>query len=474
MYIFRNQEKSNIKPIILELDSIKTSYQQKNNIILYNQSQNKLKDKVREIVKFFNFKDYNSLSNFIKFHRNKFPHLINIDSYIKFAVDIFFDPSKVIYNQISKINTFNSRSLVSKLQNQIINDQRFNKWFRDLNEIDNESLRFRIGKLQIENNHFEYDSLYNLVYHSNSDLNSVSPSISNRYEISEISTTTKLSDFIINKIIGYSLEYIDDMDDLYTNSHSKFIQYQQTCCLNIPINTQFLRFSMVSKQFHRVISKLLSNIYFEWVESPISLNNNKFNLIKDPPLYFDYDSIKFIPFNRGTDYANHILSRVETFTLDTDEFDYSTSGAIHRDLGDVFNGLVVNKIQYRKSILSENYLLYPPPMPNLKNILVYGYHGYTSNYSRLLGHILMTTPNTGDHGVHLFSVRISRDFNHNPSFNLDPTRMLDIFSEFIEEIKIYNINIDVFTNDKTLLEILEETLVVQKEYNDIYKYLKNK
>ncbi|EAL73657.1 hypothetical protein DDB_G0268408 [Dictyostelium discoideum AX4] len=58
------------------------------------------------------------------------------------------------------------------------------------------------------------------------------------------------------------------------------------------------------------------------MKSIIQFNNDsEFSLIKQPPLYFDYQSIRLIPYSSSIEYVKLLFSRVESFYIRTDEYD---------------------------------------------------------------------------------------------------------------------------------------------------------
>ncbi|KAK5576151.1 hypothetical protein RB653_007292 [Dictyostelium firmibasis] len=102
-----------------------------------------------------------------------------------------------------------------------------------------------------------------------------------------------ISDIIVEKIVRDSLRYCGDGMD------------------KVIINYNLLSFALVSKQFFKVLSKILNDGYFEWNKSMIQFNDSEFNLIKQPPLHFDYDSIRLIPYSINKEYLELLFSRVQ-------------------------------------------------------------------------------------------------------------------------------------------------------------------
>ncbi|KAM9962337.1 hypothetical protein ACTFIR_005245 [Dictyostelium discoideum] len=313
-----------------------------------------------------------SINYFNKYHKNKYFHYFDKKGYIDFILNIFFDNSFNVFKKIT--NTIKFSYFKYKLYKKLLIDKRFNKWFIDLYENDNDQLKKRLTIMEeeFELSPYQYDinRLHDIVYKNIKDR------ILDSFEIfgtSEIVHTTRYSDW---KIIRDSLWYIDDRMD------------------KVIINDNLLSFALVSKQFFKVLSKILNNEYFEWKKSMIQFDNDsQFSLIKQPPLYFDYNSIRLIPYSSSRQFVELLFSRIESFYLKTDEYDIILSDSTLRKFKFCCcpNNKVFNEDKaYRNDINSSGYLIYPPPMPSLQSITVDEYYGvYSSNYQDLFTNILI-------------------------------------------------------------------------------------
>ncbi|KAN0055809.1 hypothetical protein ACTA71_011696 [Dictyostelium dimigraforme] len=329
---------------------------------------------------------------FNEYHNNKYFHYFDKKGYIDFILNIFFDSSFQVFSRIRE--TINSNYFKYKLYKKIINDKRFKDWFKNLYENHRDQLEKR---LKLMKNNFSPSSKYNYYYgmytlysfvYNGKKVEYGIPSwyFSNpyidgsrynrsreikHYEFSNNSKmkTYKFSDIVIEKMVKDSLFYIAGRMD-------KVIR-----------NRNILSFALVSKQFFKVLSRILNNGYFEWKKSMINFNNtSEFNLIKQPPLYFDYNSIRLIPYSSSIRYLELLFSRVQSFYIKSDEEDSLTQYYTKRS----FKGVLMQKGRFQEDIRSDGYLIYPPPMPSLQSITIDNLFGLTSNYSDLFKHILIS------------------------------------------------------------------------------------
>ncbi|EFA84236.1 hypothetical protein PPL_03313 [Heterostelium album PN500] len=106
--------------------------------------------------------------------------------------------------------------------------------------------------------------------------------------------------------------------------------------------------------------------------------DNEYSLIKSPPLFFDYESIKFIRYDDSAEQITQFFSRVELFHIKSDEYDVKIN-VFSRKYINVSNDDSYEDF-YRYMITSDLYFTYLPPMPNLKNIFLHEYYGYERSH----------------------------------------------------------------------------------------------
>ncbi|KAK5576150.1 hypothetical protein RB653_007291 [Dictyostelium firmibasis] len=324
-----------------------------------------------------------SIVFFNEYHKYKKIYYLDTKGYKNFIFNVFFDTSFKVFNNITDSNFFDP-----PLYREIIKDKRFNNWFKDLYENDRDQLEKRLFIMKemitnINDSLKQYDIAHfcEIVYHGveprvfQSDLleytycyysdyrkyysdssNNNNHNLENKAPIVMERRSFIISDIIVEKIVRDSLWYVDDRMD------------------KVIINYNLLSFALVSKQFFKVLSKILNDGYFEWNKSMIQFNDSEFSLIKQPPLYFDYNSIRLIPYSSNKEYLELLFSRVQSFYIKIDEYDPLQNW----------------EKNYREDIKSSGYLTYPPPMPSLQSITIDEFYGVTENYGDLFRDILIT------------------------------------------------------------------------------------
>ncbi|EFA79789.1 hypothetical protein PPL_06608 [Heterostelium album PN500] len=467
--------------------SRKRSYQESNEIFVLEE-QSKDKDRKPIIIEDIDFDDLNSLINFnrvyhlyyqclenrddktrsqcvrffVDYHKWKFLHYFDVEGYTKFIVDVFFDPSlDVIIYVFNNMLSFKSatKSLIKDISNRITND------IRQL-EIDNNQLKkrfdiytecclFRIkkikskdhNKLGMVNNNNNIENIVNTrekeIGNGDSSNSMTKEKVSNRI----------ISDLLVDRIISFSLRE----DQVQYGEKRYQIEKEE-------LNNKFiLNFALVSKQFFRVASKKMNDNYhnmFGYVNV-----DNEYSLIKSPPLFFDYESIKFIRYDDSAEQITQFFSRVELFHIKSDEYDVKINGAFSREYINVSNDNSYEDF-YSDVITCDGYLTYLPPMPNLKNIFVHEYFGYQSNYSSFLISIFENTPNVDGHGIESFYINIKKDWNSTPDDNnldfLQP--LLSLHSKTLKSVTLEYYHI-YREGGRNLLSSLKKMLPTIKQYN---------
>ncbi|KAM9944113.1 hypothetical protein ACTFIT_008700 [Dictyostelium discoideum] len=445
------------------------------------------------ILKIFNDNKENekikikSINYFNKYHKNKYFHYFDKKGYIDFILNIFFDNSFNVFKKIT--NTIKFSYFKYKLYKKLLIDKRFNKWFIDLYENDNDQLKNRLAIMEeeFELSPYQYDinRLHDIVYKNIKDRildgfesfgyysdgstysnreNRNSNNNNNHFTINkEQMKSFILPDIVIEKIIRDSLWYIDDRMD------------------KVIINDNLLSFALVSKQFFKVLSKILNNEYFEWKKSMIQFDNDsQFSLIKQPPLYFDYNSIRLIPYSSSRQFVELLFSRIESFYLKTDEYDIILSDSTLRKFKFCCcpNNKVFNEDKtYRHDINSSGYLIYPPPMPSLQSITIDEYYGvYSSNYQDLFTNILIENFKNikindnscaddggggGSSGVKRFSIGFYIDWNR------DMKNETDFLKPFLEHHlnSLEKVVIDCYHNRLKIFNRLKSSINNQSKNN---------
>ncbi|EFA83537.1 hypothetical protein PPL_02602 [Heterostelium album PN500] len=246
---------------------------------------------------------------------DSFVHYFDEVGFSKFVVDVFFDRSNKVFDHSS----------MSRLYTD------FNDWFKRLNQDDNVQLKFRIDTYryifkfrttEITNNSFNYFYLYQLVYENNSSdseddnniiyVNNDNSNISNNH--------FKFSDIIMEKIISFCFD----------------MEQRPRCVANYSYNVlefdrghDLFKFSFVCKRVFQIIVKQLKNQNVRWHNQ--YKFNNEYSLMKQPPLYFDYKKISSFKHDKGVEYTRQFTSRVETFLIESDEYDATINSRVIRN-----------------------------------------------------------------------------------------------------------------------------------------------
>ncbi|EFA79793.1 hypothetical protein PPL_06612 [Heterostelium album PN500] len=260
--------------------------------------------------------------------------------------------------------------------------------------------------------------------------------------------------FIVDLFFDPSLDVFNNMTSFKCRIHKSLV---------------ILNFALVSKQFFRITSKKINNSYhniFGYANF-----DHEYSLIKSPPLFFDYESIKFIRYSESTDRIIDFFSRVELFHIKSDEYDSRINDGVSRryiyyDSFKPSDNSSSDESLYRDVINRDGYLTHLPPFPNLKNIFVHQYYGYRRNYSLFLISIFENTPNVDGHGIESFYIRINKDWNRSPDYsNMDFLQpLLSLHSKTLKSVTLEYYD---FYNDDApqLLSILKERLPTIKQYN---------
>ncbi|EAL73647.1 hypothetical protein DDB_G0268388 [Dictyostelium discoideum AX4] len=376
-----------------------------------------------------------AVNYFNSYHRFKFFHYFDKKGYMNFILNIFFDSSFNIFSKIEDIDESNYHSIYfhNKLYLKIIRDKKFKDWFKNLYENDRDKLDKRLfimSEFFKKKEYYNIDNLLSIAY-SDHDYHDGGGGGGGGGEIVETFTQ------IFKKIVRESLSYADNI-----------IAYD-----DVILNYNLLSYALVCKQFFRVLSKILNNEYFDWNKPLIHLNNiTEFSLIKQPPLFFNYESIRLIPYSSSREYIELLFSRVESFYIESDEYDSTTNCGISRDIKGYGDDEDEDEDEYlylyQVSIQSSRYLIYPPPMPSLQSITIDHYYGFKRNYKDLFQHILITNFKTlknlvndngcGGGGIKRFSIRFCTDWNGCPTNqNIKFIKnILEFHSNSLEKIRI--------------------------------------
>ncbi|EFA84986.1 hypothetical protein PPL_01980 [Heterostelium album PN500] len=290
---------------------------------------------------------------------------------------------------------------------------------------------------------FSYKKLCDIVYNDKllemiEYYNNKRNTISHTSKILNINNSTiVLPDILLDKIVTYAIPFDRDFSGGAFSIRMKMFAKHSHHLIDA---VNLLNYALVSKKLFQYVSKFIkSNSHFSWNGY---LNfNSEFSLVRSEPSFFNYESIKYIPYDHGVDYANRLMSRVDTFAIVSDEIDYSVKGMVSRDSmfddKDLYDYETFEE-EYRDAIISQGYLVYPPAMPNLKDIFVLNYYGYSSNYSDLLSNIFSQTPNGDGHGIERFYIKIVKDWKSSPRFSnlgfLGP--LLKFHSKTLKSIRI--------------------------------------
>ncbi|EFA86576.1 hypothetical protein PPL_00377 [Heterostelium album PN500] len=359
---------------------------------------------------------------FIKYYEYKFLHYIDEEGFTKFIVDVFFDPSINVFNNMSLYNCGDNISLIQDIYKRIINDK------RNRIEVYQECCNFKCIPEQYLDFNF-YDFYNRLLTNDDTNINENQNTIVNQNELEK-----------------------NDDDDNNNNNNSN----------NNYDNSNEENYTALVKSF------ILPEIFYYNITRHINLES-KYSLIKSPPLFFDYESINFFKYGESTERTNQMFSRVQVFHIKSDEYDSNTNDGVRRHYFRDNNSFFTQDDEhyYRVSISKNRYLTQLPPMPQLKHISITDYHGYTGNYSSFLKKILESTPNGDGHGIESFYINIDKDWNDCPDYsNLNfLLPLLSLHSKTLKSVVISYDDSCKYGDVITLLEILKETLSTMKQYN---------
>ncbi|EAL73648.1 hypothetical protein DDB_G0268390 [Dictyostelium discoideum AX4] len=324
---------------------------------------------------------------------------------------------------------------------------RFKNWFKNLYENDMDRLERILATMKTRSvltKHYEIDTLHSIAYgennnkNNNNNNNNNNSSINNKNnshncsEDSSVHLQMKnfyLPDIIINEIVRNYLFEDERMDD-------GFIK-----------NDNLLLLALVSKQFFKVLLKILNILNNECIEwkACIYLNNKEFNIYRNSFFHFNYELVKSIPYSSSREYLELLFSRVQSFYIKTDEHDIESYDGLSRDLEfpEYRCGVDIRKYHddydtYKEGIVSSGYLIsLPPMMQSLQSLSIHSFYGYSSNYENFLKDILIknfkTTKldNGGDGGdgscgggcggcggIKNFSIHFCNDWKGEPDYDL--------------------------------------------------------
>ncbi|EFA79621.1 hypothetical protein PPL_07480 [Heterostelium album PN500] len=415
---------------------------------------------------------------FVEYHRYKFIHYYDVQGYIKFIVDVFFDPSFNVFDNMSSFYCGDHITTLQDIYNRIINDKRKLKGDQlkkrikiykgccafdhadfldyDYKDFYNKVLLKSNNEITTKTNIIEWDSQMEIV--NSSGLDFVCSTVNTQ-------STCILPDIVLERIIPYSLKAND------RNQVIKYYNEKSVYGVEYHIDSKLLLdYALVSKQFFKVVSKKITNSYYNLI-GYVNLES-EYSLINSPPLFFDYNSIKYIKYGESTDRINQLFSRVETFHIKSDEYDSRCTNDIYLEreylVDECFDDSDLDL--YRDAIQMMEYLVYIPAMPNLKRVNVTGYYGYDINYNALLISIITNTPNGNGHGIEQFKIDINKDWNHRPDYSyidfLEP--LLRLHSDTLKSIEINHHDCDNDEDMVGLLRILKKLVTTMKQHSHAF------
>ncbi|EFA79614.1 hypothetical protein PPL_07473 [Heterostelium album PN500] len=313
-----------------------------------------------------------------------------------------------------------------------------------------------MASLKFDSDDFYYKILNNDNENESTDQEQIIQNDDKHLEKNTISvvSTCILSDILLERIIPYSLESKSYYNTIIIDSKSVLI------------------IALVSKKFFKIVSKILTNSYYEW-HGHINLDS-EYSLIKSPPLFFDYESIKYIRYGWSTDLINQIFSGVELFHIKSDEYDCNTEyDGIRREY---FRDETLSEYDvafYRDTVDCDERFVCLPAMPNLKSIVVEGYYGYTTNYCTFLKSILKRTPNGDGHGIEQFKIDINKDSQYNVPEHayiniLVP--LLRLHSNTLKSIEIRHIRRSHFEDMVVLIQMLKDLIPAMEQHSYSFKF----
>ncbi|EFA77892.1 hypothetical protein PPL_09392 [Heterostelium album PN500] len=398
---------------------------------------------------------------FVEYHRYKFIHYFDVQGYIKFIVDVFFDPSFEVFNNMSSFKCRAHNPTIKHIYNRIINDK------RKLNEEDHQ-LKKRIEIYQ----ECSFGYMSSLGFNSNDFYEKVSV----KKDQNDKKNQEQINQ---NDEVQLKKNTITDSDPTFINKDSRYILQDilleriiSFLVVNLPTfdieqsDVEIvLNMALVSKKIFKIVSKYIPNGYY--LRGPANLQSEHC-FVQSPPRFFDYNSIKYIKYGESTDRTNQLFERVEEFHINSDEYDWDSKNVVERAyIGDQTFAYDNELSFYLDSLFLDGYLTHLPAMPKLKHITVRRYYGFKSNYSSLLTSILESTPNGNGHGIESFNIKIYKDSIAKPNFsNLDfLVPLLRLHSNTLKSVEIRYID-SCFENDiKELLQKLKNFIATLEKHS---------
>ncbi|EGC33068.1 hypothetical protein DICPUDRAFT_154919 [Dictyostelium purpureum] len=279
-----------------------------------------------------------SIKYFNSYHKKKAPEFYNLEHYIHFIVN-----NDMMYSLYPCETTFTELGLLS---------------IKDFEEVALE----KIKKNKINNNNNNDHNHNKNNDNNNNNNNNIESNVNDTIDNNKASIN-HLPDFIIKIIINELFKFS------FVDSDYKVIDIRKMIYLGL-----------ISKRFFKQLSDLMDNNYYEWNHSPIKTYYNKSNLNKHPPLFFRYGSLSLIPyFETSRKELGYYFSRIETFVIDSNEVSIDGSKQIP---------------SFYKKCDDNGVFVYPPPMPSLKNIYIYGFLGVSNGLIDLFNFIFKKSKST--------------------------------------------------------------------------------
>ncbi|KAM9965277.1 hypothetical protein ACTFIW_005089 [Dictyostelium discoideum] len=367
---------------------------------------------------------YFSAAYFIIYHQHKFSHYISNDDYSKYIIDIFFDSSIQVFNLLNYLSLFLNLKSNFNLIFQILNDNRLNQFINNYKN-KNKILRIKIDTIIsiAKNIDYDWDKQFQIVdniqlnenqklfleifksllkeYSSEILIKKPFQYSSKRYDYEIINVNREL---LINDNVGTITTTTDpsspppppmnfqlNLDNVLLSKiidliiYNKYFNNNDNYFTPIKIN---INLSLINKQWFKVLRKIINRYPIQWFNKI----NLSFSLLNEPPLFIDYESIKYLEWNNISDQ----FSRVEELRIDCDIQQTKET----KPSRDYINGTNLNS--FNSCYTERNYLIYPPRMPNLKRLIISNYIGYNNissagyhigtayqiiNYNDLINHL---------------------------------------------------------------------------------------
>ncbi|EAL69904.1 hypothetical protein DDB_G0275247 [Dictyostelium discoideum AX4] len=376
---------------------------------------------------------YFSAAYFIIYHQHKFSHYICNDDYSKYIIDIFFDSSIQVFNLLNYLSLFLNLKSNFNLIFQILNDNRLNQF---INNYKNKKkiLRIKIDTIIsiAKNIDYDWDKQFQIVdkiqlnenqklflkifksilkeYSSEILIKKPFQYSSKRYDYEIINVNRELSinDNVVGTITTTTttdpslplppMNFQFNLDNVLLSKIIDLIIYNKYFNNNnyndnnndnyfTPIKIN-INLSLINKQWFKVFRKIINRYPIQWFNKI----NLSFSLLNEPPLFIDYESIRYLEWNNISDQ----FSRVEELRIDCD-IQQTKETKLSRDY---INGTNLNS--FNSCYTERNYLIYPPRMVNLKRLIISNYIGYNNissagyhigtayqiiNYNDLINHL---------------------------------------------------------------------------------------